>query len=422
MRRWFNTYEDVLHIYFSEYIRSLSSSELQRVSPESWWQRIKLSLRIIQKRLKHFFKSAEAEEKLNGKVWLFVLSKNNLDALSFLYSKLPNTILVADKDRDIYASYPRCIPILRFQIFHVVKFPFLLAYLMRKKGRQVFRIAPVVLKSMGFIEEWSRLLSKAKPQAIIFTNDHNIESRSLLLAAKRLKIRTVYLQHASVSPSFPPLRFGLNLLEGQDSFDKYNAIEKIQGTVKLVGMPKFDHYVSRRKPKTQIHTVGIPYNFNDKIEMVTEMVRSLRSAFPALAVTVRRHPKDRSDFSIAASIEGVSESNPKNQSAFEFLVNQDCIIAGNSSIHLEAILLNIPSVYFNFSPGTFIDDYYGYVRNDLSYPASSFNKVHEFIAAFNHSPWDVFQRASYYNALVGKPEEDESQNVVFRHIKAFIQQ
>jgi hypothetical protein len=243
-----------------------------------------------------------------------------------------------------------------------------------------------------------------------------------LRAAKILNIPTIYFQHASVSSSFPPLLFDLNLLEGQDSLDKYKAISTIKGAVELVGMPKFDHYLTRRKPKQQIHSVGIPYNFNDDIQMVVDLARSLRDEFPTLTITVRRHPKDKSQFSVVSEVPGVLESQPMKETAFDFLTKQDCIIAGNSSIHLEATLLNIPSVYFNFAPGTFIDDYYGYVRHELAYPVSSFNGLHEFIRQFNKSPRDVFPRAAYYNALVGRTEEGRSQEIVINEINAFIGQ
>ncbi len=59
-------------------------------------------------------------------------------------------------------------------------------------------------------------------------------------------------------------------------------------------------------------------------------------------------------------------SNPKTENAFEFLKNQDLIIASDSSIHLEDALLNITGIYFQFGDSDFTFDYYGYVSTGLT--------------------------------------------------------
>ena len=59
-------------------------------------------------------------------------------------------------------------------------------------------------------------------------------------------------------------------------------------------------------------------------------------------------------------------SNSQEQPIHEYFMNIDALIASNSSIHLEAALVNLPTFYHEMSDEVFISDYYGYVKNSIS--------------------------------------------------------
>ena len=59
-------------------------------------------------------------------------------------------------------------------------------------------------------------------------------------------------------------------------------------------------------------------------------------------------------------------SDSKKQSVNNYLKNLDVLIAGNSSIHLEAAQAGLPTFYYEMSEEVMVHDYYGFVKNCLS--------------------------------------------------------
>lgn len=392
-------YQNILHLFFSGYFEILSQKEQKRIAPNSVLQRIRLLVRIFANRLKQLNRSSygEHEEKaLFGKTWLFISSRNNLDALSFLKDDLEDTVFVSDKKRDFLTVSNEIFSLnFRYQALYFYKFLPLAIALLRKKGILTLRLLSVIGSAIGSYEEWIRLLKKISPKAIVFANDHNICCRSLLLAAKKVGVPTIYIQHASVSQYFPPLTFDLNLLEGRDAFEKYRRIGMAKDiTVALIGMPKFDAYRNYRKQLFRLKNIGIPFNLNDDFTLVLELANYLADHFPQCQINLRSHPKDKKHYS--SDHEKITFSDTQKENSFDFLKKQDVIIAGNTSIHLEAVLLNIPAIYFYMSPGQFVDDYYGYYKNGLVPKASSNSEV---LFLINSIPekLDVYKKAEYYN-------------------------
>ena len=103
----------------------------------------------------------------------------------------------------------------------------------------------------SYVPYFINILSKTKPKLVIVSNDHSLNCRSLRLAAQILGIRTLYIQHASISNIFPPLEFDYALLDGLVSYKKYvscyeknknnNRVKKnaIKCKVLLTGQKKY---------------------------------------------------------------------------------------------------------------------------------------------------------------------------------------
>jgi len=263
---------------------------------------------------------------------------------------------------------------------------------------------------VGYYEVYRRALRHYRPRAVFFANDHNDDARALLLACQAEGVPTAYVQHASVSTNFPPLGFDLNLLEGQDALDKYRQCGPVRGRVELVGMPKADAFLSQKNQQSQVRHVGIACNLLDTTEAITVAVAHLLREFPDLTFTFRPHPSDPRDFRpLRAQYPRLLFSDARQQHVFEFLRQQDALIAADTSTHLEATLLNVVGLYYRFGTHTIADDYYGYVTHGLVERARTLPELTELLRRYReHKPADLYRRAAYYNATLGTPDEGHS--------------
>src|SRR5690606_18182252 len=94
---------------------------------------------------------------------------------------------------------------------------FILRQIYLRKEIPNYRFLILIYSTFHLYTFYRSLLDFYKPKNIFFSNDHTPAARALLIAAKDLSIKTIYLQHAAVSTIFPPLNFSLSLLDGQYS-------------------------------------------------------------------------------------------------------------------------------------------------------------------------------------------------------------
>ncbi|GAB3722632.1 hypothetical protein GCM10027594_03390 [Hymenobacter agri] len=90
-------------------------------------------------------------------------------------------------------------------------------------------------------------------------------------------------------------------------------------------------------------------------------------------------------------------------------LRQDALVAADTSTHLEAVMLNVASIYFRFAANPLTDDYYGYTARGLVERANSPTELAAALRRYaHHKPADLYQRANYYNATLGTPDEGHS--------------
>nr|MDA3831820.1 hypothetical protein [Spirochaetales bacterium] len=95
-----------------------------------------------------------------------------------------------------------------------------------------------VLLSYGYYYLSCFWLKKYKPRLVVFANDHSFHPRTFRAASLDVNVKTLYIQHASVTANFPPLDFDYACLDGKDSLEQYRQAGSIQSTVFLIGMAK----------------------------------------------------------------------------------------------------------------------------------------------------------------------------------------
>lgn len=256
-----------------------------------------------------------------------------------------------------------------------------------------------------YLVYFHRVLKKTKPDFVITSNDHNPPNRSLLAVAHYLGIKTVYLQHASVSNLFPALRADYAFLDGQCALDTYRECEKNQPETKrqaptpkvlLTGQKK--HLA--RSDKRNAAAIGVALNALDDSATAIRFVKELANA--GQQVRVRWHPGQSERhvaqyLTVFSGIAQVQLSNPKTEPVSDFMANIRWLVAGNSSIHLEAALAGVTPIYYELTPPD-NPDYYGYVRHGLAKRANSAAEIVALMAAgFGVEGPDV-EAVRYYSA------------------------
>lgn len=230
---------------------------------------------------------------------------------------------------------------------------------------------------------FDKLLSMTEPQYVVVSNDHSEPNRALLALARYKKIKTVYMQHASVSKLFPALNVDYAFLDGNFSLNIYrNCEENFKVGTKKIENRKI--FLSGQKKKLQVLTknvdmkVGIALNALDSVEESMELVGYIMKS--GFQLKLRWHPglSKRIIVDLRKKLEeyGVEISDPKDESLIEFFSNIKFLIAGNSSIHLEAALSGVVPIYFEISK-TGITDYYLYVENGLADKCNSLEDIKE---------------------------------------------
>lgn len=423
MKDWYARYRDILYLHFSEGFYQLPESAKHAASPSNPIMRLLRMLGYTLVRLLgNLFRSVEQPERLQGKVWLYVVSQNNYDSLHFLQEAIPDAVMVAGQSKAIGRYNQQVARLsLRKKLLYYYRFlPLFFQFLAHRK-RSTLRFVDLLYDAIGFYEVYLQKLKRYRPQAIVFANDHNADARAMLLAAKELGIKTVYVQHSSVSNLFPPLAFDLNLLEGQDSLDKYRQCGPVQGRVEFIGMPKADRFVPLRNTSQQVQTLGIACNLMDRVEEVEQLLGQISRDFPQLRILLRPHPRDKRSYTFATGINpNISLSNAQQQSVFEYLQGIDMLVSGNSGIHLEAVLLNVWSVYYNFNPKEELHDYYGYVAKGLVEEATSYAALKPMLEqGIMHKP-EIYLRARYYNATVGTSYDGNSSALASDFVRALL--
>ncbi|MBI4442271.1 MAG: hypothetical protein HY649_02720 [Acidobacteria bacterium] len=256
---------------------------------------------------------------------------------------------------------------------------------------------------------WLRSL---KPRALILANQVAVSHRVILKVAHEEGIPTIYLPHSTVSDVFPPLRFTYALLEGRDALRKYVKAGPTTTIIFLVGIPKFDPYFQDVNLSQTVESVGICTSSLDSMAVVQELCEQMRRSFPSLGVILRPHPSDRrtSGWSKLASRCGLQWSDPMKEHPFVFLKRVDVMVAGNSNILLEGILMNVVALMYDFD-GTGLD-WYGFARNGLVPSFYNPQQVVEYIDSIRNSRPAVRMKAKPYCATVGTRFDGRSAELV----------
>jgi hypothetical protein len=256
-------------------------------------------------------------------------------------------------------------------------------------NRKIIRSNAVsMLSSWGKFILARQLLRKYNPEVLFMANDHSPFNRCLLHHAKNIGIKTCYMQHASVSDKFPSLEFDYSLLDGQESFEKYRKTSKRNSKVILCGSARYDKFYRTKRIKN-CSKIGISINQLDNIDVVKNLCLDLRKCLKNCELVVRPHPNmidwNRGWF----ESENIEYSEASTVSSDDYLKSLKLQISNVSGIHLDAAMMNVPTVLYQLSKQRVID-HYGYLVSGLIKEAISFA--------------DLLNHIKYPNGLVSNDE------------------
>jgi hypothetical protein len=363
---------------------------------------------------------------LKGKVVFYSTSGNDHNALKDVYEKLnSDKILIKNPPlkNAFGVTFPRFIP----TFLSLLYMPAFLRYyfsLDAERRELVNYSRNDVLLTFGYYTYFNLLIRYSRPVAVIMTNDHGFDVRVLIHTTNRYGVPSFYLQHASVTEDFPKLEMTYALLEGKDAKEKYLKNGSDPGKIHLIGMIKYDRYINQINKNESIRTIGYAINATENEEKLIEDLNYLIQHFSDMKIILRPHPWQYT-YMIKGRLtkilqritpaDNFSISDPRKQSAFDFLGEIDLLISGDSSIHLEAVLVNVMSVYYD-NQGKAVD-HYGYLKNGVSFGARDRSELIEIINTYKHNRPYVKDKAKPYVDTINTPFEGKSSQLAINIIE-----
>ncbi len=398
-------------IWFDERssLRALVPKDLKVVTPFVFYlNSLMLLLRIIAKNIilnpAGGFRGVEKHWKqLEDKLVFFAPTSNNKKAIAPIVSELAKSskcYVVIDKafDKNFFPMVAIASVSLRFLIWFTNRYKQLNDF---EKKILLYNLSFFII-SPGVTWFYMNILRKYKPQCIVLANDHMAYCRSLALVCEDYEIKTIYVQHASVSSAFPELHFTYSFLDGKDSLSKYTeGKKKSEGNIILLGALRYDLLSSYRvnRKKYQRKCVGIAINDLDDNDVVNRFCNKLVEQYPEISLRIRSHPALKNTPFVFDSSNKIVYKCATDESITDYLDAIDIQVSGDSGVHFDAIIGGVQTFCFNFSKNTF-EDNYGYVKNGLIKYAESIDSAIKLLGDRNLQTFNDI--ISYYDASYGK--------------------
>lgn len=353
-----------------------------------------------------------------GAFIFFATAKNERDSLKPVCLHMPNAYLTGSRSKSSDSF-----PWVWAYAISCMYFPFVLVRFLKAKGYRKRSFTYV------FDHYWliyglyivSRMwLNRLKPKALILSNQLNTPHRVMLKAARDEGISTFYLQHASISEKFGPLTFDYALLEGYDALSKSARAGTTQTQIFLIGMPKHDPHFQHINTQPQIHSIGICTSGLDPIPRAEQLCARIRQEFPTLLLILRPHDVDPrvKEWKDLSRRYGMEFSDSKTELSFDFLKRVDAAIAGDSNILLEAALMDVFPLYYDFAQTHL--DWYGFQRNGLVEYFSNPADVCRTIKVISQNKPSVRMKARRYCATIGTRYDGHSSELASTLIQELV--
>ena len=222
-----------------------------------------------------------------------------------------------------------------------------------------------------------------KPECVLLSNDHRIFTKTLELVCEDCGIKTIYVQHASVSYAFPELHFTYSFLDGMDALQKYTDGDKqSKGNIFLLGAIRYDGLSAYRLSRRSFYRgcIGVAINLLDDNNITNKVCNLLLEKYPNVKLKIRSHPAMLNNPFLFDNSDRIIYTCASNESMVDYLDSIDLQIASDSGIHFDAIIGGVKTVAYNLSKSVFGDNY-NYVKNGMLAYANDFETLDQIISS-----------------------------------------
>lgn len=309
-------------------------------------------------------------------------SRNNEREFEFLTRLISGQGSCARYEQTLNLSFVDAtekIKLISDKLLSIAFFLFCICYLFRIK------LGPISLKYLiAYSKIFLQVVSSyqrypLRTRLMVVANDHTDFPVATAMVMQYYRVPVVYLQHAEVSSSFPPLDFDISILRNEKSRDKYAAIGKVRGDIFIVPRAQSSNiqHVCRVKEQERAAVVlylSSVYMFSE----VEKCISTLLSNKRVTTVGIKPHP--RADLELLKGLGGVSIYSDIPE--FDHVA-----IVPNSSVSVELFEKGIP-VFQYFELDDVEPDYYGFVRDGIARQVSLGDLVDAFwITDFYGADW-----------------------------------
>jgi len=393
---------DINYYYSSEKINLFNRSIKNKYFITNLYYSIGLFFVIWLSQIANFF-SVKKKIKSN-QILLFSFTKNQKDSLKNLQSIREDCMLFGNKKNAEFI-----LPEYKASYYSLSYFLVLCKIYKNSKGYVRHSFKNAFFKywlTYGYLKMLVGFFNDNKVKLAIVSSDHSMRTRIVAYAAKSCGTKSVYIQHASVTTDFPKLVFDYAFLEGNDALDKYKEIGNIVSDIFLLGSLKLGKDI-RLNNNTTVETIGVCIDLVSDLSIVDELIVELLKHFSPTNIILRPHPREERWDSIEniQMKHNINVSYSNKEDVIHFLEKVDCIISGESNIHLEATLMNIIPIYYSFSKHkNFTKDVYGFIANKLiKYIANDIQELNGIINDLKIKKPNIRNRAQYYDASISTP-------------------
>ncbi len=194
------------------------------------------------------------------------------------------------------------------------------------------------------------------PLLAVVANDHSPSQVGFTMAMEDLGVPTIYLQHAEVADTFPPLDYSVSILRNQISKDIYTKLGPIKGKVFVLSRNLNANFAGTLRAADR-PTVGIYPTSRFEVSSLKRVVELLSQNSELSDYFVKLHPNSATVLTSEEKEEfRVVDSSP---------ALPHVAIVGNSSVVTELLGQGIP-VYQLFELDEVTPDYYGFVSAGLT--------------------------------------------------------
>jgi hypothetical protein len=355
-----------------------------------------------------------------GKIVFFINGKNEEDSLNPIYSRMQNVYVTGNSET------PNPFPFMWAYALSLIYFPLVIYKYIKSTGyiKKSFKIAFDHYWTIYGYYIYSRIwVKEVDPKAVVMSNHTNLYHRVLEKAVRdeNAKIKIVYIQHASIPEKrFPPLSSDYALLDGLDSLEKYTDAGLTKTRIFLIGTPKFDKYYNDTNRNKTITAIGVCASDWDPIHRVENLLVKIREKFPEITVILRPKMWDYGvkEWLALADKFKISYSSSKTEISFDFLKKVDLIISSDSTILLEAAILNVLPIYFDYAQTAL--DYYAYVRKGFVTYFSDSEEVSLYMEkVIDNKPY-IRDKTRHYCATVDTCHDGNASHLVTELIEALL--